>query len=106
VVDVRESAVGPILTDPAGRTLYTYKLDVPGLSTCVGSCAEDWPPFTPAEADREPEAPLSLIERSDGRSQWALKARPLYRYSGDEEPGAVQGDRFAPWSVARPELAQ
>lgn len=106
VVDVRESAVGPILTDPAGRTLYTYKLDVRGLSTCVGPCAEGWPPFTPAEAGLEPAAPLSLIERSDGRSQWALKGRPLYRYSGDEEPGAVQGDRFAPWSVARPGLAE
>ena len=44
-----ESAVGTVLTDADGMTLYTYAPDEPGKSNCTGFCAVFWPPAEAAE---------------------------------------------------------
>lgn len=85
-----------------GLTLYTYTLDMAGLSVCNAGCAEDWPPLY---ADRGAVAAdgFTLITRNNGAAQWAYNNEPLYFYIGDNAPGDVTGDGAgAVWFVARP----
>jgi len=44
-IEVAKTALGQVLADAKGRTLYLYKQDTQGkASTCDGSCAVTWPP--------------------------------------------------------------
>jgi predicted lipoprotein with Yx(FWY)xxD motif len=90
-----------ILTDAAGRTLYTFDKDTPNQSNCSGGCATNWPPFAAAEADK-PAAGFSVVTREDGSKQWALNGKPLYFFAADGAPGDVKGDgRGGVWHAAR-----
>ena len=84
-------------------SLYTYANDQPGISTCYGECAVNWPPaILPADTDM-PQS-YTLIERNDGQMQIAYKGKPLYRYIGDSAIGDINGDGLGGvWSLARPE---
>jgi predicted lipoprotein with Yx(FWY)xxD motif len=37
--------MGTYLVNQTGFTLYYFAKDMPGNSTCIGSCATLWPPF-------------------------------------------------------------
>ena len=90
-----DAGLGTILVDSHGRTLYLFRRDAPGQSTCTGACAAAWPPL------RESSAPLAgtglrpallgLIRRSDGRSQVTYNRHPLYLFSGDTSSGQTSG---------------
>ncbi|MES2825900.1 MAG: hypothetical protein V4732_20025 [Pseudomonadota bacterium] len=84
-----------------GMTLYVFDNDAAGQPTCVSEvCVTDWPPLL-ADEDAVAVAPLTIIERSDGHSQWALRDRPLYFYSGDVNPGNLIGEGVGGiWHVA------
>jgi predicted lipoprotein with Yx(FWY)xxD motif len=84
-----------------GMTLYVFDNDAAGQSTCVSEgCVTAWPPLL-ADANAIAVAPLSVIQRSDGHSQWALRDRPLYFYSGDISPGNLIGEGVGGiWHVA------
>jgi predicted lipoprotein with Yx(FWY)xxD motif len=101
--------LGNILTDPAGKTLYLYKNDVPnsGKSTVSGNVAIAWPPLVLASG--EPLKPqglngnLSLITRDDGSKQVAYNGVPLYYYNRDAAPGDVNGQAVGNvWFVVNP----
>ena len=87
------------MVDASGRTLYRYDKDMAGSgsSACNGACAVAWPP---ALVTGQPSAgsgvagTLSVITRADGTQQVALDGHPLYRYSGDQNPGDTTGDGF------------
>ncbi len=57
--------------DPDGMALYTFDNDSLGEATCLGGCADNWPPLTVAP-DQEVTAgagvlgTLATIERTDG----------------------------------------
>jgi predicted lipoprotein with Yx(FWY)xxD motif len=94
-VAVGETALGRALTDPDGRTLYTFTRDKDGRSSCYGNCAATWPALTVngtvtagtgVEADR-----LATAERKDGTAQIIYRDRPLYYYAGDTQPGDTNG---------------
>ena len=87
----QESALGTVLTDENGMTLYTFDKDEPGKSNCTGECATNWPPAI-AEADAKPAGDLTLVARDDGTMQWADDGKPLYTFVQDKEPGDVTGD--------------
>lgn len=77
-------------------TLYT--LDDDGLdgSGCVDACAQTWPPLL-VETDSAPltsglSGAVRVITRPDGQRQVTYDDRPLYRYSGDQQPGDTNGD--------------
>lgn len=73
-------------------TLYTFDNDEVDTSNCVDdTCISNWPPLL-ATGDEIPEAPLSIIERADGNSQWALHGLPLYFFTGDTEAGQINGE--------------
>ena len=97
-VKVSDSSLGKILTDPTGRTLYTFKGDVPGSgkSAVSGRTLESWPPLiltsgTPAKPEGL-TGDLTLIDRDDGTKQVAYKGQPLYYYSRDANPGDTNGN--------------
>lgn len=99
---VRESKIGPVLTDPQGQTLYTFDKDPAGQSACEGECAENWPPFLASDGD-QPEGDYTLVTRADGGHQWAYKGKPLYTMSDDSEPGDTNGDgKNDVWHAAHP----
>jgi predicted lipoprotein with Yx(FWY)xxD motif len=83
------------LVDLKGRGLYTWDGDVKGnTSQCTAQCRLLWPPLF-AEANAVPKGPFTLVRRDDGRYQWALKGRPLYRWASDRKWGDAGGDGVA-----------
>ena len=79
---------------PSGQRLYTFDRDTPSASACGVSCALAWPPV-PAPADAVTTGDWSIILRSDGSRQWALKGRPVYTRFHDA-PDAPGGEMVAP----------
>lgn len=91
---------GGILTDAAGRTLYTFDKDQPGKSACQGPCAQNWPAYTAAPAADAKLAPEASRFEHDGAQQWAWQGKPLYYFAGDTKPGDRNGDgRNGVWHV-------
>lgn len=81
-----------VLVDPAGMTVYTYDKDEAGSgkSSCVATCARNWPPVK-APAGALPE-PWSLVMRTDGGPQLAHRGKPLYTFIKDKKAGDKAGD--------------
>jgi len=92
----KNARLGDILTDPQGRTVYTYKDDRPDQSVCTSDCIRSWPPVTinkgwqPVAGPRVPGT-VGAIARSDGTYQVTYDGAPLYQYSGDINRGATNG---------------
>ena len=90
----RESALGTVLTDGDGFTLYRFDEDTPGTIRCTGPCAEIWPPSL-VGAPR-PDATLAAragaTTRPDGTEQITYDGHPLYRFAKDTAPGQTGGD--------------
>ena len=95
---VRMSALGSLggrLTDSNGITLYIFTEDGRNVSNCSDRCTDVWPPML---VDGNPFASrgvnadwLTTIERDDGSTQAIYNGMPLYRFSGDENPGDANG---------------
>jgi len=87
--------------DLTGFSLYTFANDESGVSNCNSEgCVTSWPPLI-AEESASPVAPLSVITRTDGLMQWALRGQPLYFFANDNEAGDVNGQGAGGvWSVA------
>lgn len=88
--------LGAILVDAKGMTLYTFKSDSPGKSTCNGTCATRWPPLAApaggtAAAAKGITGKLTVITRSDGSKQIACNGMPLYLFAGDKAAGDAKG---------------
>lgn len=99
---VGETAIGKVLVDAKGMTLYTFDKDTDGKSACNGDCAVNWPPLM-AEAGASPAGDYSLITRDDGTMQWAYQGKPLYLWIKDTKPGDTTGDKVKDvWHVVQP----
>jgi predicted lipoprotein with Yx(FWY)xxD motif len=97
-----QTAIGPVLADARGMTLYTFAKDAPGRSNCNGKCAHAWPPLMAAPG-AEPAGPWSVVVRADGSRMWAYRGRPLYTWIKDKKPGDTTGEGVGKvWHVARP----
>lgn len=97
-----ETAIGMVLIDADGMTLYTHEPDVPGMSNCTGFCAVFWPPAEAAEG-AVPHDGFTLVPRENGTMQWAYGDRPLYGFLEDIYAGDVNGHgKDDVWFVARP----
>ncbi len=80
-----------VYADSAGMTLYTYAKDPAGKSTCDGDCAAQWKPAL-ALPNARPVGQWTLVTRTDGAKQWALRGKPLYTFIKDVDPGSVGGN--------------
>lgn len=95
---------GDMLTGNNGMTLYVFDKDAAGSgrSMCNGPCATNWPPLF-AMADDTASGNYSIVNRDDGKKQWAFKGKPLYYWSKDVKAGDKTGDGFNNvWHVAKP----
>jgi len=110
---------GVVYVDPRGHTLYTSPQDEPGKSNCRDTlyvratrtfsgityhfpaleerrtCAQSWPPLL-ASGVAKPVGDWTIIDRPEGRKQWAFKGKPVYRSVLDQTPGDVNGVTSGP----------
>lgn len=94
-LQVLSTAIGPIVTDDYGQTIYTYRDDTSDSSACTPSwCTQDWPPLLVKKAPGPINGitgALGVLRRPDGTLQLTLDSHPLYRFSGDDRPGDLRG---------------
>lgn len=82
-------------------SLYVFDNDAPGQSACTSTqCVTNWPPLLAKTSDVA-HAPLSIITRTDGNKQWALRDKPLYFFASDTSAGDIKGEGVGNiWHVA------
>ncbi len=89
-----KAGVGKYLTDAEGKTLYWFKMDKPGASTCAGPCVEKWPLYY-REAVAPPQGiaatEFGTLTRADGKKQSTFRGYPLYYWAGDAKAGDTSG---------------
>ncbi|MDO9485583.1 MAG: hypothetical protein Q7K25_05945 [Actinomycetota bacterium] len=89
------TSVGKVLVDSKGKTLYVFAADSAGKSTCTGACAQAWPPALATAKNlgraADVKAKLTVIKRSDGKTQLAINGLPAYTFSGDAASGQANG---------------
>ena len=94
-VKLHVSDYGQIFTDSRGMTLYAVP-DVKAIqkAVCIGSCLKD--NFIPvvADANAKPSGNWTITE-FEGAKQWQYRGQLLFLYKGDNNPGDINGDRFA-----------
>jgi predicted lipoprotein with Yx(FWY)xxD motif len=113
-VNATNTALGKIVTDEKGRTLYLFASDTGMKSACSGACASIWRPYTaasaPAGGSGVSAGAITLVKRADGAKQVALDGHPLYFFSGDQSAGQVNGqgvnDFGGKWWAVGPSGAQ
>jgi predicted lipoprotein with Yx(FWY)xxD motif len=98
-------SLGKVLVDSRGRTLYLFRKDAGGRSSCVvAACAAAWPPVRaqgmPLAGTGLSPAKLTTTARSDGAPQVLYNGHPLYRYTGDAKPGDTNGQRLTAFGAA------
>jgi predicted lipoprotein with Yx(FWY)xxD motif len=111
LLEVESSAVGKILVDRKGRTVYLFMADKPGVSNCSGQCLVYWPavvaPKTLPATLPGVTGKLGVITRKDnGVRQLTVNGWPLYLYAGDTAAGQINGQGSngggALWWVVKP----
>lgn len=93
---VADSALGKIVVDAAGKTLYMFDNDTQGAGTssCTGECLTNWPPLTTTgevPALQGVTGDVGTITTADGSTQVTLNGWPLYYFAGDAAAGDVNG---------------
>lgn len=92
---VQNPALGAILTDAQGRTLYHFTKDAENTSNCYDGCATTWPPLLvgtdKASAGEGVTGALGTTLRNDGNRQVTYGGVPLYYYAPDTNPGDTKG---------------
>jgi predicted lipoprotein with Yx(FWY)xxD motif len=110
VLATAKTALGTILVDAHGRTVYEFASDSKNTSTCSGQCLTYWP-IVPAPATLPTALPgitgtVGSFARPDGGNQLTINGLPLYTYAADSGPGATTGQGStgsgAKWWVVAP----
>jgi predicted lipoprotein with Yx(FWY)xxD motif len=103
--------LGTVVVDGQGFTLYRFDKDSakPPTSNCSGDCAQKWPPVlatpgAPLTVEGVEQEAVGTINRADGTIQLTLNGWPVYRYSGDPQPGATTGQGIGggEWAAVTP----
>ena len=90
-----DAALGKILVDGNGMTVYLFVADTGTASTCYTSCATIWPPVLTTGAPKAGAgAQASLLgttARTDGTTGVTYAGHPLYYFIKDKKPGDTTG---------------
>ena len=104
LVALGKTALGSVLVDARGRTLYVFDKDQHGRSACYGACATYWPPLLSSAKPRQAKGVraslLGLITRTDGKRQVTYAGHPLYRFIGDKSAGQTTGEGLTDFGAA------
>lgn len=105
----RNARFGKILTNAKGRTLYYLTSDRAGKPTCLGGCAQAWPPALKSRSARftrlHVTGKFGTVANPGRGRQITYNGWPLYTFSGDSKPGETNGAGVAGvWFVATPKL--
>jgi predicted lipoprotein with Yx(FWY)xxD motif len=96
-VKVGDTALGKVLTDAKGFTLYTFQNDVAGNGkSAAEALAAVWPPLSLDAAPSNiagASGVWAVFTRADGKKQVTYKGLPLYTYASDQAPGDTKGDK-------------
>jgi predicted lipoprotein with Yx(FWY)xxD motif len=94
-VSLRKTALGTILVNAKGRSLYLFAKDKHDKSACSGACATYWPPLIvhgkPTAGAGVKAALLGTTKRSNGSLQVTYNRHPLYTFALDKKAGQVSG---------------
>jgi predicted lipoprotein with Yx(FWY)xxD motif len=96
VIQVADSALGMILTDGDGNTVYLFTPDSANTSTCGVGCSDTWPAVSPVDGESVTAgdgvtAALGTITRDDGTVQVTVNELPIYFFAGDTAAGQTNG---------------
>ena len=102
-----KAGIGKYLSDTEGKTLYWFKKDSPGESSCTGPCLEKWPIYyrekVATPKDVKP-GDFGTITRKDGKKQTTFRGYPLYYWVNDKQPGDTNGQGVNNvWFVVNPD---
>ena len=109
-VSAQTTALGSILVDGNGRTIYQFANDKNNMSTCTAACAVNWP-YVPAPDSLPTSSPgvigkVGSTIRDDGHRQLTVAGHPLYTFAGDSTPGQTNGQGISldggVWTVVSP----
>jgi predicted lipoprotein with Yx(FWY)xxD motif len=93
----KNAALGPIVVNAAGLTLYHASGEKNGKIACNGNCVYFWFPVIwkgkgkPTLGPGLSAAKIGTIERPNGALQVTYDKLPLYRYYLDRKPGQTKG---------------
>lgn len=95
VMVANNQALGQILVDGQGMTLYIYTKDTKDTSACYNTCASNWPPLLaedlPKVAGNLVASKFGVTTRDDGNQQVTFEGMPLYHWAKDAKPGDATG---------------
>jgi predicted lipoprotein with Yx(FWY)xxD motif len=94
-VTLHKTKLGKVLATRGGMTLYLFKKDKGGKSSCYGQCAAYWPPLMKkgkVTAGTGLKAKLlGTTKRRNGTRQVTYGGHPLYGFKLDKHAGEVEG---------------
>src|SRR5256885_11732266 len=104
-------ALGAVLVNAQGRTLYYFVPERGGRVVCTGQCTNAWPPVSASSmaptAGTALPGQLGVIARA-GSEQITYNHWPLYTFAGDGGPDQTNGQGVfgfgGNWFVATPRL--
>jgi len=105
VVKSASNALGTILVDSQGMTLYHLSGEQNGKFICTSSaCVGIWHPLIASSggAPSGEVSSLGTVKRPDGTVQVTYKGTPLYTFTGDQQSGETKGQGIkdvGTWSV-------
>jgi predicted lipoprotein with Yx(FWY)xxD motif len=96
VVTLRKTALGSVLVDSRGHTLYLFEKDRNGVSMCNTACVAYWPALTSHSTPRAGkgvhQSLLQLGRAHNGVRQVTYAGHPLYTFVGDKQAGQTTGE--------------
>ena len=99
-VSSSETALGTVLVDEFGRTLYIFTVDEGDVSACYDDCEANWPVVAAGADVGDLEVTTGSTTRNDDSEQLTINDRPVYLFAGDAGPGDVNGQGvFDVWYV-------
>jgi predicted lipoprotein with Yx(FWY)xxD motif len=103
-IGVRSTALGRILVDAKGRTLYLFEADKTNVSNCTGPCLSIWPALTPNGKPKADAgvlaAKIATTATTGGKRQVTYNGHPLYYYAGDQKAGDTTGQGLKQFGAA------
>ena len=104
LVALGKTALGKVLVDARGRTLYLFEKDKHGMSACYGACTGYWPPLLspakPRPGNGVRASLLGLTRRTDGKRQVTYAGHPLYSFVGDKRANQTTGEGLTDFGAA------